>query len=112
VPYADAIGARFFTAAAADAAAAAAAAAPAGDPTEWGADEVQAWFQAHEDGIWAEYAPKFARLTGAKMSALSEEAFLRFADSPYGSAIYNDWRALVGAAGAWRRRRAALQSLS
>jgi len=33
------------------------------------------------------------------MSALSEEAFLRFVEPPYGSAIYNDWRALVGAAG-------------
>ena len=109
MPYADAIGARFFTAAAADAAAAAAA--PAGDPKEWGADEVQAWFQAHEDGIWAEYAPKFARLTGAKMSALEKEDFLRRVPDN-GDVIYNDWRARLGAAGAWRRRRAALQSPS
>jgi hypothetical protein len=29
------------------------------------------------------------------MSALEKEDFLRFADSPYGSAIYNDWRALL-----------------
>jgi len=29
------------------------------------------------------------------MSALSEEAFLRVVESPYGSAIYNDWRALL-----------------
>jgi hypothetical protein len=72
-----------------------AAQAPTGSPREWGADDVQRWFQAHKQGKWAEYAPKFAELTGEQMSALSKEDFLRFADSPYGSAIYNDWRALV-----------------
>ena len=83
--------------------------APAGAPASWSADEVQRWFEAHNGGQWAKYAPKFAKLDGAEMSALSKEDFLRFADSPYGSAIFNDWRAAVGAAGAWPRRCAPLR---
>jgi len=72
--------------------------APTGEPNAWGADEVQRWFATHKDGKWGKYAHKFAELTGDEMSALSEEAFLRVVEPPYGSAIYNDWRALVGAA--------------
>lgn len=64
----DVTSARLFTVVAAGAAPEA----PTGDANKWGVAEVQAWLETYDNGIWAPYAPKFAELDGARLSALPE----------------------------------------
>ena len=66
-----------------------------GDPRDWDEEEVQTWFETHNRGQWVEYASKFKGLSGQQMSAFTKDDFLLVVDPPFGSAIYNDWQALL-----------------
>lgn len=69
----------------------------AGDPRGWDAEEVQRWFERLGAGRrrWEEYGAKFAGLSGADLSMLTQREFRDYATSPDGDVIYYEWQELV-----------------
>lgn len=62
-----------------------------GDPRQWTPQQVEVWLRTHKHGKLADFAPKFASISGDELCDLTEDQLLRFVnEDPRGAIIFND----------------------